>query len=324
LSVLLSGTAFAADSQLMNLVMPDAKILAGVNATSTLASPLGQFLLSKIGLSGGIPQGLTAAIGFNPVLDVSEILAATTADPSSPGGLVLARGTFPVDKIPAALKGNWQSSIYGGATLISSTNPNSNVVFAVAFLGNSIAVAGDLTSVKAAIDRSTGSNSIDPALAVTVNQLSGTEDEWLASSASIGSLIPAKAAVGVPATGLPAQVLPLLKSIQSFDGGVKFGDTVALTGEVVESSPQNAAALNAVIRLGMLLVESAGGNSTGKQQFAGVIQLLQTLQVAANGSAVDLSLSMPESQIESLFNSAPAGIFGIKPVADSRKARNGN
>src|ERR1700691_3254289 len=82
------SSAFAADSQLMNLVMPDAKILAGVNVTSAENSPLGQFLLSKIGLIGGIPQDFITATGFNPLQDVSEILAATAADPSNPSGLV--------------------------------------------------------------------------------------------------------------------------------------------------------------------------------------------------------------------------------------------
>src|SRR5579863_2434579 len=125
LSFLLCGTAFAADSQLMNLVMPDAKILAGVNATSAVGSPLGQFILTKI---GQIPQAFITATGFNPLQDVSEILAATAADPSNPGGLVLARGTFPVDKITASLTGNttsggssnWQVTTYGGATLMST------------------------------------------------------------------------------------------------------------------------------------------------------------------------------------------------------------
>jgi hypothetical protein len=316
------GTAFAADSQLLNLVMPDAKIIGGINATTTISSPLGHFLLSKIGGSLPLPGGLIGGTGFNPLQDVTEILAATAADPANPGGLVLASGTFQVDQIAALLtangaKANWQASTYGGATLFSTTNPKGKdkVAHAVAFLGNSIAIAGDLASVKAAIDRSTGSNSIDPALAVTVNQLSGSEDEWLASSASIASLLPAKTAPGAPATGPAAQVLPLLKSIQAFNGGIKFGDTVALTGEAVTSSAQNAAALNAVIKLGLLMVGPMTANAAGNQQIAELVQLLQTLQVATNGPDVNLSLAIPESQLESLVSSAPAVIFGVRPVA---------
>lgn len=314
LSFLLCGTAFAADSQLMNLVMPDAKILAGVNVTTSVNSPLGQFLVSKLGLVGGIPQDFITATGFNPLQDVSEILAATSADPSNPAGLVLARGTFPVDKLGTLLAGNksWQVTTYGGATLVSTTNPKQKVAQAVAFIGNSIAVAGDLPSVKAAIDRSTGVNSIDPALTITVNQLSGSEDEWLASAASVGSLLPANAAAGASTTPNPiaTTVLPLLKNIQTFNGGVKFGDMVAITGEAVTNSPQNAAALNAVIKLGMMLAGSAGANA------AAATQVLQALQVTTNGPAVDLSLSIPEAQIESLVNSAAKP--SVRP-ADFRK-----
>jgi hypothetical protein len=307
LSMWLSGTAFAADSQLMNLVMPDAKILAGGNQTSALASPLGQFILTKI---GKIPQDFITSTGFNPLQDISEMLAATAADPSNPGGLILARGTFPVDKITATLsagKANWQVTAYGGATLISTTNPKDKVTQAVAFMGSSIAIAGDLASVKAAIDRSGGSNSIDPALAVTVNQLSTSEDEWLVSSVSVGSLVPASAS-SEAAKGPAATVLPLLKSIQSLSGGIKFGDNVVVTGEAVANSPQNAAALNAVIKLAITLGSSlAGNNAAGSNaQLTEAVQLLQAVQVTTNGSSVDLSLSIPEAQIESLVNSVPA------------------
>jgi hypothetical protein len=318
LSFLLSGTAFAADSQLMNLVMPDAKILAGVNATSAIASPLGQFILTKI---GQIPQGFITATGFNPLRDVSELLAATAADPSNPGGLVLARGTFPVDKMTAALaagKGNWQVTTYGGAALMSTTNPKDKVAQAVAFIGSSIALAGDLASVKAAIDRSNGANSIDPALAVTVNQLSAGEDEWLVSSVSIASLVPANAT----ATGPAAMLLPLLKNIQSLSAGVKFGDSVVVTGEAVANSPQNAAALNAVIKLGMTLGASLAATNP---QLTAAIQLLQAVQVTTSGSNVDLSLSIPEAQIEALLNSLPPQTKAVAGVHPNRlQSLNGN
>jgi hypothetical protein len=294
LSLCLSGTAFAADSQLMNLVMPDAKVLAGVNATSAVASPLGQFVLTKI---GQLPQGFITATGFNPLQDVSEILAATAADPSNPGGLVLARGTFPVEKITGTLSGgssNWQVTTYGGATLMSNTNPKEKVASAVAFIGSSIAVAGDLASVKAAIDRSGGTNSIDPALAATVNQLSTSEDEWLVSSVSIGSLFPSASADA--AKGAAAILLPILQNIQSLNGGVKFGDNVVVSGQAVTNSPQNAAALSAVIKLGITL---------GGSMVANAAQLVQAVQITTNGSEVDLSLSIPEAQIEALVNSLP-------------------
>lgn len=308
IGVILCGSALAADSQLMNLVMPDAKILAGVNATSTRISPLGQFVLAKIAVMIPDQQKLIAATGFNPFQDVSEVLAATTANTTAPGGLIMARGNFPVDKIVAALSSGSgqgpQVSTYGGATLITITNSESKLAHGAAFLGTSIAIAGDLASVKAAIDRSTGANSLDPALAVKVNALSSTEDEWLVSTAPIASLIPANAPIDT-ANGPVAQVLPLLKSIQSFSGGVKLADNVVITGEAVTSDPKNAQALSAVVKLGMTLLTSV--TSSGKNaQLGDLAQLLQTMQLSTDGAALDFSLSIPEAQIENLLNSAHA------------------
>ncbi len=325
--ILLCGSAFAAgpctnnftvDPRLMNLVMPDAKIVAGANVTSVLASPLGRFLVTKITASGHLQNSPFAAVGFNPLQDVTEVLAATSADHSNPGGLVLLLGTFPVDKISALVNSgsnpNWQMTTYAGATLFTNTNSQAKITAAFAFqANNSILIAGDTTSVKAAIDRSTGVNSIDPALAQVVQQLSCTQDEWLASSASLASLFPAQANTNAPATGPIAQVLPLLKSIQSFNGGVKFGDPIALTGEAVENSPQNANALNAVIKLGLVMVGSLASNQPGNQELTALVQLLQTMQVTTSGSNVDVSLNVPESQVESLINSAP--IFKVSPAA---------
>jgi hypothetical protein len=309
--------AFAADPQLLKMVMPDAKILAGVNATSAEASPFGQFIISKLGLMGAEPQKFIAATGFNPLQDVSEILAATSADPSNPGGLVLATGKFPVDKFVAAVSGNanLQVQTYNGATLIGSMGPNEKAPHAVAFIGATMAVAGDLTSVKAAIDRgiSGSPGSIDAALLAKATQLSASEDEWVASSTSVASLIPASAQAAAP-SGPAAQVLPLFKNIQAFNGGVKFGPSVAFTGEALMSDPNNAAALQAVIRLGITLVSSNTSITSANPQLAGVVQLLQTLAVSTNGPAVDLSLSIPEVQLEGLVNSAPAHARAIATV----------
>ena len=322
-ALLLSGNAFAVDPQLLNLVMPDAKVLAGANITSTVSSPTAQFLITKL---GGFPlqQGPFAALGFNPLQDVTEILAATAADPSSPGGLLLARGTFPVDKITAlATSGantNWQVSTYGGATLLTLTNKG-KVSTAVAFpndpsLSNSILIAGNLAAVQAAIDRMTTPSAIDASLALTVNNLSQNEDEWFLSTASVASLIPSQANTNDPTTGPLAQVLPLLKSIQGFSGGLKFGDTVTLTAEAVENSPQNAGALTAVIRLGQLMVGGFSSNQNANPELAGLIKILQTMQVTTNGSNVDLSLAVPEAQIETLINSAAANVkVKVKPAA---------
>lgn len=312
----LSGTlAFGADPNLMNLVMPDAKIIAGANLTNIRISPIGQFLMSKVGAIAQSPD--FAKLGFNPLLDVSEVLAASPGNSAAISGIIMATGTFPVDKIAAALGGqkNTQIQSYGGATLIVNGTDTANVAHALAFIGNSLVVVGDLASVKAAIDRQTNPTAIDSALAVKINQLSSSEDEWLVSTVPVSSLIPSNAAQQAGgATGPAAQVLPLLKSIQSLNGGIKFGDTISIAGQAVTSDPKNAAALQAVVKLGIALASSL--NTANNPQFAALLQILQSLQANVDGSAVNLALSIPESQVESFINSIPKApaAAGVAPA----------
>jgi hypothetical protein len=323
---LFTSTALAADPELMNLVMPDAKILAGVNATTTKISPFGQFVLSKVLLQGEEVQKFIAATGFNPLQDVSEVLAATAADPASQTGLLLVRGAFNIDKISTAVAGHpdVQAQSYGGATLFSATNHKTNATHALAFISPTIAVAGDLATVKAAIDRSTGTNSIDPALALKVNQLSESEDEWVVSSASVASLLPAG---GPAAAGPAAQVLSVLKSVQSFTGGIKFGSDVQMTGHAVADTPQNAASLAAVVKLGVNLLSMNSGKDAQAAQLA---QLLQNIQVTTSGSDLNLAMTVPESQAEALLNQLWKPAAAVRPASLPpashrwRQAPNGN
>ena len=320
------SSAFAADPQLMTMVMPDARIMAGMNATKARSSPFGQFVVSKVSALGAEVQPLIAATGFDPFQDVAEVLAATAADPSKPTGILLVRGNFNPDKIGALVTGRSGVLVepYDGSTLISLTNPNNKTSMAVAFIGSSLAVAGDLASVKAAVDRNGGAVTIDPALAAQVSQLSSTEDAWVASSASLASLIPANA--GAPtATGPAAQVMPILTSIQSFSAGVNFAANIQLSAQAVTNSPQNGAALGAVLQLGLnLLSMSAPANG----QASSLTQFAQTVQITPNGPAVSISASIPEAQAEALVNqilkpAAPAAVAGsARPLRERHPANN--
>ena len=317
------SAAFAADPQLMTMVMPDARIMAGMNATKARSSPFGQFVVSKVSLLGAQVQPLVAATGFDPFQDVSEVLCATAADLSKPTGILLVRGNFNPDKIGALVTGRSGVLVepYDGSTLISLTNPNNKNPMAVAFIGSSIAVAGDLASVKAAVDRNGGAVGIDPALAAQVSQLSSTEDAWVASSASLASLFPANAGTAA-ATGPAAQILPILKSIQSFSGGVNFADNIQLSAQATTNSPQNGAALGAVLQLGLNLLSMSSTNSA---QSPSLTQFAQTVQITPNGPAVSISASIPEAWAESLVNqivkpAAPA-VAG-RALGEHRPARN--
>jgi hypothetical protein len=155
----------AADPALLNLVMPDAKVLAGINVQRAKTTQFGQFLLTQMPVGDQI-DGFITTTGFDPRQDLTEVLIASNSEAKS--GLVLARGTFNPAQISAAVDkdGKHTSQIYKGAQLI--TGNSTGDLSAIAFLSSSIAVVGDLANVKSAIDRSTSSNAIDPGLAAQV------------------------------------------------------------------------------------------------------------------------------------------------------------
>jgi hypothetical protein len=295
LTLLVGLPAFAVDPQLLNMVMPDARVMAGVNVTNARNSIFGQFMLAKIPAGDAGLQKLISLTGFDPRQDLSELLMATSAQQGSKSALVLARGNFDVAKITAALKGQ-QPQNWDGAVLITSANAKDNG--AVAFLNNSIAIAGDVTSVKAALDRQNNANSIDPALGAKVQALSEADDAWTVSIASPASLLPIGAAVDTSGN----QITGILKNIQSSSGGLKFNDqNVNVSGQAIADTPQNAGALGDVIRLVATL---ASANAGANAQAAAAAQILQSLQITTDGTAVNLALTVPESQLESFLNTA--------------------
>ncbi len=302
LSALFCGTAFGADPRLLNLVMPDATTLAGANVTNTEITPFGQYVLTQLTASAGQElQSFITSTGFDPRQDVSEILAASAGTAATPSGLVMSIGTFPVQQIVAAI-GTKSPSLpvqtYGGATLITSANPKSNL--SIAFLGSNIAIVGDTASVKAAIDRSSGVNSINPALAVQVQALSTTEDAWVVTDSPVSTLIPGLASTdGTGTAGFASQIGQIFSSIQGSSGGIKFGSTVVITGQAITNSASNATSLAGVLQAVVSIASMAGGQDP---QIAAFAQLLQSLKVTTDGTTINLALSIPETQLETLLN----------------------
>src|SRR5579872_6538666 len=100
--------ARAADPQLLGLVMPDAKVLAGVNVDQAKTTPFGQYVLSQMQSQDQHMQKLIALTGFDPTRDVHELLVASNSVGGSnvPSGLFVARGNFDGGRIAAAAQGD--------------------------------------------------------------------------------------------------------------------------------------------------------------------------------------------------------------------------
>jgi len=291
-----AGAADAADPELMNLLLPSTKVVAGVNVGQAKATPFGQFLLARMAAE----NHLSAKMGFDPRTDLQELLVGTAGQPAREG-LILAKGNFNVQVILAAAQATGSTvETYNGVPVV--TGKARTVTDAVAFPGNSIAIFGDLDSVHAAIDRRTAQSvGIDPALAAEVGQLSGSLDAWSISTVPLAMLASNRK--------LPDEQLntllnsDLLKSIQETSGGIKFGQTVQFSGQAVADTSENATALANVVRfLGNMLQANAPASTA-----AAIAALIQSLSVQTDGNTLILAAALPESQLESLVQASHRG-----------------
>jgi hypothetical protein len=289
--------ARAADPGLLALVMPDAKVIAGINVDQAKATPFGIYVLGQIAPQNQAIQELATLLNFDPRRDVSELLVASTAA-AGHAGLVVARGVFdPATIAAAALAAGAKSETYNGINILEDPKQANGV----AFLDSTLVVVGDVANVKAAMDRKNSPSVLQGALLSQVTQWSQTEDAWVVSTVPPSSLKLAPGAPQVP--GLSGQ--GAFSTIQQVAGGVKFGATVALTAQA-----QTDTAANATVMAGALqfLANLAQAQSTQNPQ-AGA--LLKSLTVTAQGVDVNIALSLPADQFEQL----------AKPAARARAAK---
>jgi hypothetical protein len=273
-------TLQAADPALLNLVMPDAKILAGINVQKAKTTDFGQFLLKQMP-DGDALTGFVTSTGFDPRQDLVEVLMASTGETKSKG-LILASGKFSMEKIAAAVAKDGKHAMqdYHGARLVTGTEAAD--AGGLAFLSGQIAVLGDVTDVKAAIDRSGGANALDPALAAKIASLAGT-DAW-SVSISPGSL--GNAMGGDKDNPMGA----IFRSIQQASGSVSLTSPVVISVEALAQSDQDATSLSDVAKFAMQMFQ--GNLPAG---------LSNALSVTTDHSTVRLQISIPEDQLEQLI-----------------------
>lgn len=274
----------AADQQLINLLMPDAKVVAGVNADQAKASPFGQYILQQMQTQDRHLRELSLQTGFDPSKDVQELLVATSGEPGKEKGLALARGNFNVAGITgAATQHGGIVETYGGATLVQ--DPKRTVAFA--FVNTTMAIAGDLANVKAAIDRLKSPSALPAALLSQINEWSNSQDAWAITTVPPNSLSPRANAPKIPGVG-PGQ--DAFQNIQKAAGGVRFGSTVTAKVQGETDGPQSAQQMADALKL---LVSFAQMQGNADQT---VKALLQAFNISAQGNLVNITASLPSDQ----------------------------
>jgi hypothetical protein len=288
-------TASAADSQLLSLVMPDAKVLAGVNVDSAKASPFGMYVLTQLQSNNTQLQQLIALTGFDPTRDVDEVLAATDATPGgkTPSGLALARGNFNPSMITTVAIGKGAATeVYNGVTIIEDPNKMAGI----AFLSPTLVIAGDIANVKAAIDRPGTGQSLPSAVIGQVNQWSGADDAWVVTTVPLSSLLPAGATTGA-ATGNPMAnpIAGVAQQVLQMAAGVKFGNSVVGTAAIQADNAADATQLANTLQFLVNLAQMQSQNSSQ------LTSLAKGFTVSAQATTVNVNVTLPEAQFQQLF-----------------------
>jgi hypothetical protein len=293
--------AFAADPTLLQMVMPDSQVVAGLQVDQAKGSLFGQYVLSHLSVNDTKLGEFTSQTGFDPRRDVSEIVIASNWKSNTPDNrwLVLAHGTFNVAKITAAGQANGGApSVYQGVNLVThAAASDTQVATAIAFFDTTTALAGDITSVKAAIDRKQSNAPTDSAVFSKAQAVSAKNDFWFVTLVPLSNFSSA-----IPSPNLSGAMQGnLFAAINQASGGIRFGDTVTISAEAVTRSEKDAQALVDVVKFFAGLVQLNRQNNPTAGQVA---TLLDTLQTSTSGNTTTISLAIPEQQLEELLNSA--------------------
>jgi len=304
--------ARAADTQLLNLVMPDAVVVAGANVTQAEMSQFGQFVLQQIQANDTGLQKLIAASGFNPTQDVTETLAASNGTANT--GLLLALGTFDPAKIAAAATAhNGVLETYGTFTIIEGPDKHFGLAFpsSSTIPSGSIAVAGDVADVKAALDRVSAPSILPTALTMQISQWSGSQDAWAISTVPLSTFHQSAVKREPEGKPTPATIPGLngqgvFQAIQSAAGGVKLGTNDVITAQAQADNAQDAQSMADALKLLASLAQLQASNNPA------LAALAQSLQASASGTTLNVTLSIPETTLEQLIHSSSTAAH--KPV----------
>lgn len=281
------------DPHLLGLVMPDAKVLAGVNVVSAKNSPFGQYVLTQMAPHAQDLQMFAAMTGFDPTQDLIELLAASNGAAGKHTGLALATGTFNVSAISTAAKAHGGTvDTYHGATIVTDPDQKGPTPSGIAFLGTTIAIVGDLPDVQAAIDRQNAYSTIDSNLANQAKSLSANQDAWVVSIIGPPPIQPPPNS----ANGSTGLIPPTaFQQIVGGTAGLKLGTNVVVTAQAQADNAQDATNFAGLIQM---LANMAKLQADKNPQAA---NLANALTVSSSGTNVNVTFTIPEDQLQNLM-----------------------
>lgn len=300
LALLLSASAaFSADSALLNLVMPEARMVAGMDVERARNSYLGKKMLESMDSKDSEFAKFVALTGFDPRRDLREVILASPDANSKNSPLILVRGVFDLGRINGFMKGAGvaTSENIGGVDFYIKANSKEDMGFAM--IDSSLAIAGSKDVVRAALNRRAGSGSaLTAATYSKVQSLSRANDIWMVTSIPVAELSNALPPGGPAPSGMMGG--DAFKGIEQAAMGVRFGgDTMDLTAEAVSKTEKDATSIADVIRFLSTMVQM----NRDKPEVKALASALDAMKLTTDAKTTTLMISLPVAEMEKMFNS---------------------
>ncbi len=290
-AAILPGLAAAADPAMLELIMPDARVVVEIDMDRIVSSPMGQAMSPQmkaqlVNLRPAWQDPLSGLNGLDWNHYAQEVVFAggTPAWPGAqPPSLVIVRGLLDPAWIESLNAFSGVKSNYLGVPMLS-TGKDSTVV---AFLDGSIAVIGLPADVKAAIRRR-GQNTVpSPVLAEGLARYEGQYDVWMVSAGSPAA--PAKSPAGAS--------LKWIERLDSFTGGVRLSPDFELSAEMTMRNDKDVADMVAGLRWFADVVQTQEKTSLS----------LEDLNFKVDGKRISLALQVPEQQVRTALQQRQVG-----------------
>jgi len=284
--VVFGAIACAADSSLLNLVMPDTQVLCGANVERIVNSPIGKEIGARVQDKYPEVQQVIQKAGFDPTRDLKEVLIAATGKGKAQKALVLVRGSFDPAKVAAAIARTGRvPQTYQGVQILENPSQTNG---AFAFLDGTIAVGGDIDQVRAAIRRrQMNHTTLAGHLASQVAEISERYDIWVVSAASLTEMADSVSNPQVKQMG------DMLKTIEQINGGLKFSDNLDLGVELKTHNQKEAQTLRDSLQL---LI----GMAAASQKDHSALDI-NALKLTADETTVRIAFTVTSEQLKKTY-----------------------
>jgi hypothetical protein len=289
---LLAPLASAADPALLDFIMPDARLVVGVDIAHMRSSPLNTTFTS--GVQGANPelQKLMDAAGFDPMRDLQELVFASPGIGKNPPALLVARGNFDTAKLRAfAESAGSKITDFKGVPLMSDPEKD-NGTFA---LLDNIILAGNREQVKAAIERRGQGRILNTEMSIRIADVSRRYDAWLVSIAplaTMSSALPADAKID----GLTSA--EALRSIEQFSIGISLKSDLAFAAEMIMTNAQAAGSMADGLQMMMAMAQQ------GAKDQPAVMNALKNVKLGVEQNVVHVGMTVPVEELEKAVRSA--------------------